>query len=484
MEHQLMHDPYDFGYSLGISQRPKGVPLWSRADKACRVIGPMGSGKTLRLFAPLIREWRGPVLATSTKPDLVEYTLDARRTGDRPVFVFDPQNIAPSLPRFRWQPIDGADDTQIAMMRAKALVAGSRTPGSARQSSEGSAFYRGQAAKVLAALLHAAALDGAGLDHVLRWARKLTDPAPLGILTAHPGAGPGWADMLRTSTSGDSRTVGNTAVTLEAALEPLVHESVLDALRGGKGEAPTDFRAVLDAGGTVYLLGKDSEANSIAPLTTALTEDLLDIAESHAVASPSGRLDPPLLGALDEAPNIAPIPSLRQRVADGRGRGITVVYGLQGWASARARFGDDTADELASFTNHVLVFGGAKDPGFLKDMSELCGQVERVRTTRTTTTGDRGGESTATHTALEAVLRGDEIKALSEGHALLLADNLPPVITRLDGMWTWDTWDEIQGHVRELRKANEAERLKQAVEKGRRAAAHAKAWRHRQDTAA
>ncbi|WP_338684631.1 TraM recognition domain-containing protein [Streptomyces acidiscabies] len=482
--HHPTADPYDFGYSLGVSQRPRGVPLWSRADKACRVIGPMGSGKTLRLFAPLIREWKGPVLATSTKPDLVEYTLDARRSGERPVFVFDPQNIAPSLPRFRWQPIDGADDTQTAMMRAKALVAGSRTPGSARQSSEGSAFYRGQAAKVLAALLHAAALDGAGLDHVLRWARKLTDPSPLGILTAHPGAGPGWADMLRTSTTGDSRTVGNTAVTLEAALEPLVHESVLDALRGGKGESPTDFREILDAGGTVYLLGKDSEANSIAPLTTALTEDLLDIAETHAVYSPAGRLDPPLLGALDEAPNIAPIPSLRQRVADGRGRGITVVYGLQGWASARARFGDDVADELASFTNHVIVFGGAKDPGFLKDMSELCGQVERVRTTRTTTTGDRGGESTATHTALEAVLRGDEIKALPEGHALLLADNLPPVITRLDGMWTWDTWDEIQDHVQELRRANEAERLKQAVEKGRRAAAHAKAWRHRQDTAA
>lgn len=482
--HHPAPDPYDFGYSLGTSRRPAGIPLWSRADKACRVIGPMGAGKTLRLFAPLIRHWAGPVLATSTKPDLVEYTLDARRTDDRPVYVFDPQNIAPSLPRFRWQPIDGAQDTQTAMTRAKALVAGSRTPGATKASSEGSAFYRGQAAKVLAALLHAAALDGARLDHVLRWARKLTDPAPLAILTAHPGAGPGWADMLRTSTTGDSRTVGNTAVTLEAALEPLLHEPVLQALQGRKDEEPTDFRAVLDAGGTVYLLGKDSETNSVAPLTTALTEDLLDLAETHALTSPAVRLDPPLLGALDEAPNIAPIPSLRQRVADGRGRGITIVYGLQGWASARARFGDDVADELAAFTNHVIVFGGAKDPAFLKDMSDLCGQTERLRTTRTTTTGSQGGESTATHTALEAVLRADEIKALPEGHALLLADNLPPVITRLDGLWTQDDWPEIQHHVQELRRANEAERAKQAVEKGRRTAAAAMAWRKQQETAA
>lgn len=476
------HDPHDFGYALGTSQRPKGVQLWARADKACRVIGPMGSGKTLRFFAPTIRRWAGPVLATSTKADLVELTLDARRRDGRPVMVFDPQNIAPSLPRFRWTPITGASDTETAMMRAKAFVAGSRTPGSAAQSSEGSAFYKGQASKVLAAFLHAAALDGATLDWVLKWARKLTDPAPLGILSAHPGAGPGWADMLRTATTGDSRTVGNTASTLDAALEPLIHQSVIQTLQGD-GENPTDFREFLDAGGTLYLLGKDSEVNSVAPLTTAVTEDLLDVAEAHALTSPTGRLDPPLLGALDEAPNVAPIPSLRQRVADGRGRGITVIYGLQGWASARARFGDDTANELASFTNHVIVFGGAKDPAFLKDMSDLCGQVERVRTTKTTTGGDQGGHSTATHTAPEPVLRGDEIRALAEGHALVLADNLPPVVTRLDGMWTWDSWPAIQAHVHDLRRANEAERGRQAAAQKSQAQAHAAAWASRQGAA-
>ncbi|MFE4633124.1 type IV secretory system conjugative DNA transfer family protein [Streptomyces sp. NPDC056773] len=475
-------DPFDYGYPLGISQRPKGVPLWVRADKACRVIGPMGSGKTMRFFAPTIRRWAGPVLATSTKPDLVELTLSARKTSDRPVFAFDPQGLAPSLPRLRWSPITGAADTEVAMTRAKAQVAGSRTPGSAAQSSEGSTFYKGQASKILAAFLHAAALDGATLDQLLAWARKLTDPAPIGILQSHPGAGPGWADMLRTSTTGDSRTIGNTAVTLDAALEPLMHQSVLEALRG-KGEPPTDFREVLDAGGTVYLLGKDSAAASIAPLTTAVTEDLLDIAEAHAVASPAGRLDPPLLAALDEVANIAPIPSLRQRVADGRGRGLTVIYGLQGWASAAARFGPDTAAELASYTNVVIVFGGAKDTVFLKDMSELCGQVERVRTTRTSNGGERGGTSTARHMALESVLRSDEVKALSDGHALVLADNLPPVITRLDGMWTWEEWPEIEESVHELRQSNEKHRARLAAARTRTAEAHAATWAKQKEAA-
>ncbi|MDV5145467.1 TraM recognition domain-containing protein [Streptomyces sp. SBC-4] len=481
---RLKRNPYDYGYSLGVSQRPKGIPLYSRADKACRVIGPMGSGKTLRFFAPLIRRWPGPVLATSTKPDLVELTLDARRADGRPVFAFDPQGLAPSLPRLRWSPLAGAEHTETAMARAKALVAGSRLPGSAGRSSEGSAFYKGQASKVLAALLHAAALDGASLDDFLKWSRKLTDPAPLGILSAHPGAGPGWADMLRTSTTGDSRTVGNTATTVEMALEPLVHQTVLDSLRGRKGEPPTNFREVLDSGGTVYLLGKDSETSSVTPLTTAITEDLLDVAEQHAVSSPAGRLDPPLLGALDEAPNCAPIPSIRQRVADGRGRGITMFIGVQGWASAVARFGEETAAELASYTNNVIVLGGAKDPAFLKDMSELCGQVERVRTTRTSSNGERGGESVARHAALEAVLRSDEIKGLPEGHALVLADNLAPVVTRLDGMWTWDSWGEIQSHVEKLRHENEAVRARQADERRRQAEEHAAEWTARREAAA
>ncbi|MER7043666.1 TraM recognition domain-containing protein [Streptomyces jumonjinensis] len=457
------------------------MDLWSRADKACRVIGPMGSGKTLRFFAPTTRRWPGPVVATSTKPDLVELTLDARRRDGRPVLAFDPQNIAPYLPRFRWLPFAGASSTEVAMTRAKALVAGSRSPGSTGQS-EGASFFRGQASKVLAALLHAAALDGARLDHLLTWARKMDDPAPLAILESHPGAGPGWADMLRSATTGDSRTVGNTAVTLHAALEPLAHQSVVDALQGDGGE-PTDFRSFLDAGGTIYLLGKDSEANSVAPLTTAVTEDLLDLAESHAIASPAGRLDPPLLAALDEAPNIAPIPSLRQRVADGRGRGITVIYGVQGWASAVARFGPDAAAELASFTNHVVVFGGAKDPEFLRGMSDLCGQVERVQKTRTTSGGDRGGVSTATHTALEPVLRGDQIKGLGEGEALLLADNLGPVITHFPGMWTWDSWGEIEQHVRELRRSAEAERVRERTARADRARSTAALWTARKGAA-
>ncbi|MBA0053655.1 conjugal transfer protein TraG [Streptomyces sp. AJS327] len=471
-------NPHEFGYRLGTSRRPRGVELWSRADKACRVIGPMGSGKTLRFFAPLIRHWPGPVLATSTKADTVETTLDARRRDQRPVLVLDPQDLAPALPKLRWSPITGAADTHVAFSRAKAAVAGTRTPGVVQEASEGAAFYKGQAAKVLACLLHAADLDGTRLPQLLRWARTLTDPAPLAILDGHPGAGPGWAAMLLSATTGDDRTVGNTRVTLDSVLECFAHQSVIEAL--DDGTHPTDIPGFLEAGGTIYLLGKDSATSTVAPLITAISEDLLDQAERHAATSPAGRLDPPLLAALDEAPNIAPIPSLRQRVADGRGRGMTVVYGLQSWASAEARFGPADARELAAYTNNVLVFGGSKDTDLLRELSELAGHIERGKTTTTRSGGPLSLDSVshATTPVLEAVLRPDQIKALETeaGHALLLADNLAPVITELSGMWTWKTWPTIQTEIARLREANAAERDRRVHARRQQATAHAATW--------
>lgn len=126
---------------------------------------------------------------------------------------------------------------------------------------------------------------------------------------------------------------------------------------------------------------------------------------------------------------------------------MTMIYGLQGWASTRAPFGEDTSNELASFTNHVVVFGGAKDPAFLREMSDICGRGKRVRTTHHHQRRPRS-ESTATHVALEPVLRSDKIKGLDEGHVLVLADNLPGVATRLDGIHLGRVGDDPEARTR------------------------------------
>ena len=301
-----------FGLPLGPSRRPRGLTVVLPWDRSMRVVGPPGSGKTLAYFAPLVLAAPGPALVSSTKPDIVELTWTARSQLG-PCRVVDPLGVTAGLPALRWSPLTGCTDPTRAETLARAFIAGTGTGSGAGADSGASAFYREQAAAVLACLLHAAALAGADLATWLRWCGTPADPQPLHILTTHPDTGAGMLDKLESATTGDSRTVGNIRATVATALAWSTVPAARAALAATPGEVDS-VEDLLDAGGTIYLLGKDDPTSPVVPLLTAIAEDVLDRAERHALTRPAGRLDPPLVAALDEAPLTAPIPSLPQRV--------------------------------------------------------------------------------------------------------------------------------------------------------------------------
>lgn len=463
----------EYGYSLGRSVRPRGVDLWSRLDRSTRVIGPMGSGKTMRLLAPALRSAPGAALATTTKADLYLLTVVPRRRLG-PVVAMDPLRIVPGADPLRWSPIYGAQKSRTAENRGRAFAAGGGTTRAAAES-EGAAFYRHRAGTLLMCLFHAAALDGASLRDVLRWAAHPGDPAPHTILATNPGAVPGWDDKLHGLLTGDSRMLTNTLGTVELALAPFDHPDVLEMV-DVPHEQCTDLRRLILDRGTVYALGKDTPYGSLSPLMTAICEDVFDTAEDLAYEAPTERLDPPFLAALDEAPNIAPIPTLRQRIADGRGRGIGVIYAAQSWAGVEARWGQSEADELAASTSNVVVYGGCKDPRFLADMEKLCGLTEVTKRSHSRSHAPGGAllgpgtSSTSTHKAWEPVLRAHEIGTLDvdRGHALILAGNLPPVIARQPALFQQrKLWREvITGEVETVRAENTTARTRGSAAPG------------------
>jgi type IV secretion system protein VirD4 len=244
------------------------------------------------------------------------------------------------------------------------------------------------------------------------------------------------------------------------ALACFSHEAVIDACCPTPGEA-LDIDQLLAENGTIYLLGKGSRLGAVAPLLTAFADEVFDCAERRAAAMPNRRLDPPLLGLLDEAPSIAPVPSLPELLADGRGRGIVLVYAMQSFSQAVTRWGAQRAETMGNATAITAVLGGLTSPTDLADLERICGQrrVRRISTHRGAG-GKSGRDSSRTISwESEAVLRADQIRTLPAGMALVLWSRLPPVLVHMPLLSENADWEQVRQEEEQARAANNRARL-------------------------
>ena len=415
------------GIYLG-RERSTGRRLYGASEDSYLYLGPPRSGKGVHLIIPQTLAAPGPTLVTSTRPDTLRHTLPLRAELG-PVVVFDPQGLAGDLPRLRWAPQKGCTDPLLAIGRARALAAGAQLVG-AGGATDG-AFWQQMTEAVLRCYLHAADLSGSSMRDVLGWVARPADPAPLRILRKAAGAAPGWAEELAAQTAADPRQRDSVWAGVRRAVDALADPRVLDACSPA-GEDAFDAEYFLRNRGTLYLLGTTGAQLSIAPLITALVEDLVDAARRLAARETDGRLDPPLTLLLDEAANIAPIPSLPNLLADGGGSGITTVCVLQSLAQARSRWGQPGADAMWDSATTKVVLGGLAQVDDLTRISRLAGDVDED--TRTRSTGPGGG-STSIAARRTPALPVEQLRCLPPGHAVVLARRTPPVHAVLTPWW-------------------------------------------------
>ncbi len=441
----------EVGYPLGTSRRPRGIALWASWEVSMQLVAPMGSGKTMRVLAHALRQHPGPVLATSTKPDLYEVSVGARSD---PVFALEPEDRAPAAARVRWSPVAGCENTRVAERRASALIAANGEASDARAG----VFFRQSAVAVLGAYLHAAALAGATMADVVRWAARPSDNAPRRILTRSGDESIDWAARLHEHTTGAPETTSGVTRTVDLALACFRHREVL-ALSAIDPDEAFDIEGALRDNATIYVLGKDRPGVSagVGPLITAFCDELLLEAEQLSARQAGRRLDPPLLALLDEAPNIVPLPSLPALVADGRGRGIVVVYAMQSFSQAIERWGAAGAATLRNATTITAVFGGLSVAQDLRELSELCG-TRRVARHSVTSDPRRAHDSFGATWTDEPVLTPAEIHGLPEGELLLLWGSLPPILAYQPGVWEGRDSTVIAAQERAARDANDAAR--------------------------
>ncbi|MBD8053557.1 type IV secretory system conjugative DNA transfer family protein [Rhodococcus ruber] len=419
--------PEEVGYRIGTS---RGTGVWASVEDSILLIGPPRSGKGAHIVINAILDAPGAVVTTSTRPDNLTATLRARQKAG-PVAVFDPQHLAEGVPAgLRWSPIRGCEDPLTAMIRATGLAAGT---GLSAGGVEGGGFWEGKTRTALQALLHAAALDHRPPGELFRWTLDPSAAADaVAILTATPQAATGWADSLQVMIDSDPRTRDSIWQGVSLSLAALADPRVLDAVSPREGEE-FNPEAFLQERGTLYLLATGAGANNSAALVAAFVEDLVEAARRIAAISPGARLDPPLLLALDEVGNLAPLPSLPTLMAEGGGTGITTMPVLQSLAQAREKWSENAAGAIWDASIVKIILGGASNSKDLHDLTTLIG--ERDELTDSTTIGDRGSRSAQRSIRRVPIMPPDTIRTLPFGTALVLLRSAPPIVTRMRA-WT------------------------------------------------
>lgn len=419
---------------------------WSFAgpQRSTLVLGPSRSGKTSSLVIPNLLLAEGPVVSTSTKPDVMRATAPARgRHGW--TLLFDPGgdvDCPPSVERVGWSPLTSARDWDTAVQTADAMVVTARGGHLGAARSGGEHHWSERAGALLAPLLHAAALELMPMRAVLKWIDRHDGATPLEILAQTAGADSTPADVLAGIVATDAREQSGIWSTASGVLSAYRSRSVLASTE----LAPLDATAFCSGAHTLYICATGQRQHLLAPLVVAAIGEVRDTTYRMARERDVRALAhaPSTLLALDEVANIAPLPDLPAILSEGAGQGLLVLACLQDLSQARARWGDAASGFLTLFGTTV-VLPGIADVATLRDLSALAGEHEVPSTTLSQRVGRRGRLEPARSVGSQRVprLAVDELARGTPGHALVLTPGRTFGSVALTPSHTTSPWREL-----------------------------------------
>ncbi|MFD8386575.1 type IV secretory system conjugative DNA transfer family protein [Streptomyces sp. NPDC059679] len=415
----------DYAVPLG-RLRSGGGPgsIWGTPEQNFLLLAPSRQGKSIILNSMIYR-WAGAVVHTSSK--VVDHlATKALRELLGPVWVWDPLGLSDlqALNTFRWDPIRGCEQREIAIQRAAYLLYGSRAnPGAGVEE-----FFKSTACEVLSRFLHAAALGHKTMMDVYGWSQNRADGTAANILKM-AGAGD-WADLLVQRQTVVQGTGDGIFTTLSNALAWMANPKVAASVLPGPGEH-FDAEAFLLNRGTLYMIGSDKPGSAVAPLFVMFADYLRSVSIRLGNQNGSGRMDPPVLWALDEIANIIPLP-VDKWMPDSGGRGITLVIVIQSRAQLFDVWGQQRGRVIWDDANVRVFLRGIGDKAVRDDISAMCGTYEHKRKTTTM----RNGEASVSETTEQRpVMPQDKIFKLGRRESLVIFAGCSPVITHIKPLW-------------------------------------------------
>ncbi|GAA4238122.1 hypothetical protein GCM10022254_52760 [Actinomadura meridiana] len=417
--------PDDIGLVLGDVLLPgvrSGPTLFASFEDTVVAFMAPRSGKTTTQSIPHVMSAPGPVIATSNKADLWSAiaTVRAERTGGK-IWLFDPQHITYQPQAWWWNPLARLSTVEDAHRLAGHFVL-------TVDDGQKKDLWGPAAQDLLCALFLAAATSGRSLHHVAQWLDEPAVPTPIELL--QEAGFHLMASSLKGTQNGAVETRDGIYQTARTAAKALRDQEILAWVTPARDLPVFDPSAFAGSRDTLYLLSKSLSA--AAPLIAALTDTTMRAAERRAEQA-GGRLDPPLVVALDEAANICRIADLPQLYSHLGSRGIIPVTILQSYEQGVTVWGEPGMAALWGAATRKLIGAGIDSPRLVRDLATLIGQHD-VPVRSITYSDGRASEQISLRR--QEILEAADIRALPTGTALLLATGTKPALVRLRPWYT------------------------------------------------
>jgi type IV secretion system protein VirD4 len=397
-------------YAVRLGRAQYGRRAYSRMEDQVLILAPQRTGKS-GLIADRILSHPGAVLATSTRPDLHQITAASRaRLG--PVEVFNPQGVGGLRSTFGWDILAPCRDLVLARRIAGWLASAVTGKGNLGNIE----WFAAKGDTSLGILLWAAAVSGRTITDVFNWAQLYGHENALQVLATHPDSSPQMLAVAR-RTFADNRTAGSVRDTIELSLAWAVIPDLAAAVTPAPGRGFDVDRFAAEAG-TLYMIASGDEDSPVTPLFTAFASYVHYAAGLAGSRAPAGRLDPPLLMALDEVTTICPV-DLPVMLSDSAGKGVLITAVAHGTSQLEERWGAPGGKTVWATCGTKILLGGLSDADTLEDVSRLCGTIA-------------AGEDDKNQAR---VVPPELLRTLPDWRALVIRMNLNPVVVKIRPAW-------------------------------------------------
>lgn len=398
-----------------------GHPLANPRLRSKLVLAPSGAGKTPRVVVPDVLAHEGPAVVTSIKADVLELTRASRESRGH-VWVFDPSNPHTSA---RWSPLAHITSWADALDAARWIQESSKADSSSGGVQDRD-FWDAQARFLLAPLLYLAARSHHTMGDVaeLVVGGQETESFVTHQLAGLAESGPQvyWARF----TGLEHKTKSSVMITAATILEAWTHPRVAETVNVLAGDAEAlDLDKLLEGHNTLYLVSPASEQAMFTPIYESLINAITMRVERAYQARGSLALDPPLLLALDEAANIAPLRNLDYLASAGAGQGILVLSVWQDEGQIESIYGPAKARTIRANHYATIYLPGIQDHQTLAHLSD---QIGRDSMRQTSTSSNRDGTSTTvSHHELD-VAPPAWIRQLGSGQVIVILGHYAPIL--------------------------------------------------------